>query len=128
VLTSNVPGSHAAGIFQLQPDTAKMLGVNPSSIGENVYGGVKYLKQLLDKYHDAGAALQHYYGSKNPADNAAYANRVLQAESTINVTVNVASNADPKKIATETAKAVAATQNQRTQRNIAEFQTPGWSY
>lgn len=128
VLTSNQAGSHATGIFQLQPGTARSLGVNPSDTGENISGGVRYLKQLLDRYGSPEVALQHYYGSKNPADNAAYAGKVMQAETTIHVEVNVDTNADPQKIAAATAKAVADAQNQRTQRNIAEFQQPGWSY
>lgn len=128
VLTSNKPNSHAMGIFQLQPGTARDLGVNPSDTGENIYGGVRYLQQLLAKYGSPEMALQHYYGSKNPSENQAYAAKVLQAETTIHVEVNVDTNADPQKIAAATAKAVAEAQQQRTQRNLSEFAQPGWSY
>ena len=42
----------AQGLMQLMPATAKSLGVkdamNPQ---QNIEGGVKYLKQMLDKYH-----------------------------------------------------------------------------
>lgn len=128
VLASNDPRSHATGIFQLQPGTARMLGVNPFDAGENITGGVKYLKQLLDSYGNVGVALQHYYGSRDASKNQDYASRVMQAESTIHIEVNVATDADPKQIASEVAKAVTQAQQQRTQRNIAEFQVPGWSY
>ena len=45
-----VSKSGAIGPGQLMPATAKMLGVDPHKPEENVYGTVKYLKQLYDKY------------------------------------------------------------------------------
>lgn len=43
----------AMGMMQLIPATAKRFGVNnPFDIRENVQGGVKYLKFLLDYYQD----------------------------------------------------------------------------
>lgn len=40
----------AIGIFQLMPDTAKELGVDPHDLEQNIRGGIQYLKQMHDRY------------------------------------------------------------------------------
>lgn len=51
----------ALGIMQLIPSTAELVGVkNPFDPIENIYGGAKYLKYLLDEFKDLHLSLAAY--------------------------------------------------------------------
>lgn len=59
----------AIGVMQLMPDTAASLKVNPYDLKSNVYGGVRYLRFLLEKYEgDAQKALAAYNAGPTRAD------------------------------------------------------------
>ncbi|HEX4065109.1 MAG TPA: transglycosylase SLT domain-containing protein [Acidobacteriaceae bacterium] len=131
VLTSNAPNSHAAGIFQLEPGTAREMGVDANDIGGNIQGGVGYLRNLLSQYHgDAQSALEHYYGSQDSGVNADYASKVMNVEAGLHIdtlAVTVGSG-NPSDIRSSVLSAVQEAQQRQTQRNLVEFQSMGWSY
>src|SRR6185503_17315643 len=73
--------SGAMGLFQLMPGTAAQLGIDPNDPMQNVQGGIRYLKSLLDKHHgDVGAALKEYGGfvTQDPSDYIDHVQRYRQ--------------------------------------------------
>lgn len=50
----------AIGLAQLMPATAQQMGVNPWNAWENVYGGAKYLSQLIRRFKRLDFALAAY--------------------------------------------------------------------
>ncbi|MFH0702736.1 MAG: lytic transglycosylase domain-containing protein [bacterium] len=50
----------AIGLFQLMPETAKDLGVNPYYINQNIQGGISYLKSMQDQFGSEELALAAY--------------------------------------------------------------------
>ena len=64
---SAVSPAGALGVMQLMPRTARGLGVkDPMNPDENIAGGVRYAKQMLDKYGDEKlAAMAYNWGPGN---------------------------------------------------------------
>jgi len=59
----------AQGLMQLMPATASKLGVaDPFSADQNVRGGVRYLRKMLDRYGDMGRALAAYNAGPSAVD------------------------------------------------------------
>ncbi len=57
---SRVGSQGEIGVFQLMPDTAAGLGVDPTNLQQNIQGGVSYLRQMLSMFGDPTAALAAY--------------------------------------------------------------------
>lgn len=58
---SAVSNAGAVGLMQLMPDTAKRYGIdNRRDPRQNVYGGVRYLRDLLVRFDDLPLALAAY--------------------------------------------------------------------
>lgn len=83
-----VSGAGAIGVMQLMPDTAASLGVDPYDAKENIEGGVKYLRQMLDSFggdvrkavaaYNAGPqAVRDYNGVPPYRETQDYVSKVL---------------------------------------------------
>ena len=50
----------AVGVYQLMPNTAKKLGVNPYYLNENIKGGLTYYKMMYEMFGSTELALAAY--------------------------------------------------------------------
>jgi len=85
----------AQGLMQLMPGTAKDLGVkNPFDIKQNIDGGVRYLKKMMDMFggnvrqalsaYNAGPeTVKRYNGNVPYSETRQYVNRVMDHTKTI---------------------------------------------
>lgn len=143
---SAVSSTGALGVMQLMPGTAAGLGVDPRDPGQNVRGGVAYLAQLFNKYHDWRKALEAYNGGPGNVDRGTvsrdaqtYADQILKQvdnyqpisapgsgsggvtiQGGINVNV-VEPRASKEEVYKATVAAVNDTINKRAVRNQAQF-------
>lgn len=85
---SAVSAVGAVGVMQLMPETAAGLGVNPYDERQNIEGGAKYIRQMLDTFggnvrnavaaYNAGpGAVQRYGGVPPYSETQSYVGRVL---------------------------------------------------
>jgi len=71
----------ALGLMQLMPGTAQDLGVtNVTDPQQNIMGGAKYMRQLIDKYGDLDKAVQAYNMGPAAYDKYASGQRGLPEE------------------------------------------------
>lgn len=70
---SAISHTGAIGIAQLQPETAKMLGVYPYDIHQNIEGGVSYFATQQRNFHKFGAwCLTYAIAAYNAGPGAIY--------------------------------------------------------
>ncbi len=137
----------AIGTYQLMPNTAAALGVNPYSAAGNAAGAHMLMAQLLNHYHGDVAEAVGAYNAGQPRMDAFLAGRAtLPAETqgeiarvlrsmgqtgpvqVGSVTIYITDSGDPHRTAQAVKQVLADQAGKRVQRNLAEFQSQSYSY
>lgn len=87
---SAMGSSGEVGIFQIMPGTAAGLGIDPYDAGENILGGVTYLKQQYNTFGSWDLALAAYNAGPGrvaagtiPASTQSYVSSILGVQPTV---------------------------------------------
>lgn len=66
---NSVSSSGAVGVMQLMKQTASYYGVsNINNLNENIEGGIRFLKHLIEKYHDEKLVAAAYNAGETAVD------------------------------------------------------------
>ncbi len=66
---NSISSASAKGVMQLMDETAREYGVkNPFNPEENIRGGVRFLKHLIEKYHDPRLVAAAYNAGETAVD------------------------------------------------------------
>jgi soluble lytic murein transglycosylase-like protein len=60
-----VSAKGAIGLMQLMPETAQQFGANPTVPGENIEAGTRYLRLLIERYHNSRNAIRRVIAAYN---------------------------------------------------------------
>ena len=81
----------AVGVMQIMPSTAMDLGINPHNVEENIDGGLRYLKRMIDEFGLGNGLAAYNFGPENvradkpwPKETREYVERVLKQLRTMN--------------------------------------------
>ena len=79
-----VSSAGAIGPMQLEPATAKMLGVNPYNVEQNIIGGSEYLAKLVRRFGGLWLGLEAYNtGPTNVAEGRVCPSAVIYATNVV---------------------------------------------